>query len=230
MVRARLATARTLGQQYWIPLADEGARLNGYGSLLASGAYEELDEHARWHPMGRSVARGDGSAIGPDLMERILAATGTGEGPPLAEVLLADARAVVAGPTVSQDWMSEKRDTARVVLLAAVACEVKVKATLLEKSPAQFEELLNVILENPREVSVAAGQLVDKPMKAALGVSLRGADKQLFKSVSDDLFPRRNKVAHGGYQPTIEEARAAVATATRLFAGLDGLPSSKADG
>jgi hypothetical protein len=220
-----LATARTLGGQYWIPAAHEAPELNGYGSLVASGTYDEVDEQARWHPAITVVSRGEEYAIDTELMERIFAATSAGDGPALAEVLRADARAVVAGPTVSQDWKSDKRDTARAVLFAAVACEVKIKATLFAKSPAQFADLLNVILENPREVSVAAGQLVDKPMKAAVGQSLREANKELFKAVSNDLFPRRNKVAHGGYQPTTEEAQESVTTAMNLFAWLDGLPS-----
>jgi hypothetical protein len=228
IAEAFLATARTLGGQYWIPSAHEAPQLNGYGSLVVSGTYDEVDERARWHPAITLVSFGDESAIGPDLIERILSATHTGKGPAVAEVLLADARATVAGPTVSQDWMGDRRDTARVVLLAAVACEVKIKATVLAKSPAQFNDLLDVILESPRDVSIAAGQLVDKPMKAALGVSLRDANKPLYKAVSNDLFPRRNRVAHGGYEPSSGEAREAVKTATYLFAWLDALPSKAA--
>ena len=184
-----------------------------------------MDEQARWHPAITVVSRGEEYAIAPELMERIFAVASAGDGPSLAEVLLADARAVVAGPTVSQDWQSDKRDTARAVLFAAVACEVKIKATLLAKSPTQFADLLNVILENPREVSVAAGQLVDKPMKAAVGQSLREADKELFKAVSNDPVsteeqgrPRRIPandrrsagIGHDGHEPLRLARRTAV--------------------
>jgi hypothetical protein len=58
-----LATARTLGGQYWIPAAHEAPELNGYGSLVAPGTYDELDEQARWHPPISPVAHGEQSAI-----------------------------------------------------------------------------------------------------------------------------------------------------------------------
>lgn len=86
-----------------------------------------------------------------------------------------------------------------------------------------------MILENPRDVSVATGQLLDKTLKAALGVSLRDADPNLYKAVVDRtaqrkaLFPLRNRVPHHGYQPTIAEAEAAVDTVQRLFVWLAGL-------
>jgi hypothetical protein len=219
-----LGTARTLARQFWISPAHEAPTLHGYGSLVVLGTYGEVSETARWHPPIVLGASDRGGAINVDTMQSILAALARGAAPSLAEVLLADAQAAVAGPTVSQHWKRERRDTARVVLLAAIASEVKIKETLLLKAPAQFTPLLDIILGNPREVAVAAGQLVDKPTKAVTGRSLREDDRPLFKAVSENLFPQRNKVAHAGYQPTIDEAHEAVATATALFAWLDSLP------
>ena len=77
--------------------------------------------------------------------------------------------------------------------------------------------LVDIILDSPRDVSVAAGQLLDKPMRAATGRSLRDDDKPLFVAVTETLFPLRNKVAHRGFSPAITEAREAVTRAEVLF-------------
>jgi hypothetical protein len=94
---------------------------------------------------------------------------------------------------------------------------------LRESATRELRPLLDIVLDSPRDVSVAAGQLLDKPLKAITGMSLREADKPLFKLVTEKLFPLRNRVAHYGHRPTTQEARDAVATATDLFAWLDQL-------
>jgi hypothetical protein len=65
---------------------------------------------------------------------------------PMAETLLADALYFIglAPP-----------DCQRAVLIAAIACEVKVRDTLRNKTPADRLPLVELILENPRDWSVA---------------------------------------------------------------------------
>lgn len=62
-----------------------------------------------------------------------------------------------------------------------------------------------MILDNPREITIATGQLLDTPIKAALGVSLAEQDPQLITQLTQKtnttwLFPLRNRVAHHTYQ------------------------------
>jgi hypothetical protein len=94
---------------------------------------------------------------------------------------------------------------------------------LRESATSELRPLLDIVLDSPRDVSIAAGQLLDKPLKVITGMSLKEADKPLFKRVTEKLFPLRNRVAHYGHRPTTQEARNAVATVTDLFAWLDGL-------
>jgi hypothetical protein len=64
-------------------------------------------------------------------------------------------------------------DRWRAVLLAAIACESRIKSTLIAAAPADRLPLLNVILDNPHKVTVAAVNLFDKVATAAVGRSLK---------------------------------------------------------
>jgi hypothetical protein len=115
-------------------------------------------------------------------------------------------------------------DRRRVVLLSAIAAEVKIKQVIREKTPTDRRELADVLLDNYREIDIAIGQLPHKPMKAAVGHSLHADDPALFVKVQS-LFKVRNDVAHRGIDPKEDQAREAVRTVIRLFAWLDGLPT-----
>jgi hypothetical protein len=111
------------------------------------------------------------------------------------------------------------RDTARRHCL-----RVKIKATLVDKTPAGKRGLVEIILKNIREVQVAVGALPHKTMKAAVGRSLHEDNRTLFEAVNK-LFRDRNNIAHRGEPPTLDDARANVQAAVDLFAWLDSLPS-----
>jgi hypothetical protein len=217
-----LAWMRTEGGQYWLPSWHEGLEVaSPWGRLVLAGTDQEVDPNARWLPGHAMAARSPERAASPQVIDRVLAQAQLGAEPPVQDLLLADAAAVADTLSVTAMWKYERRDTARAVLLAGIATEVKIKRTLMEHAPPQFHALLDVILDNPREIVVAAGQLLDKPMKAALGMSLREEDRALFKEVTERLFPLRNRVAHHGYEPTLAEAQDAVITASRLSGWLD---------
>jgi hypothetical protein len=132
---------------------------------------------------------------------------------PIAETLLADALYFV-GLTPP--------DYQRAVLLAAIAGEVKVKDTLRRKVSPDRLPLLDLILENPRDWSLAAAALFDKAASAALGHSLRLERPELFKDISK-LFEVRNRIAHKGEKPHEPEARKVVLASRQAFRWLDGL-------
>ncbi len=231
-----LGLARTRAAQEWLPSWHEGVSLALYGMLMYAGTDTEVSPETRWQPPGLAVGLNPELASGPEVVDELLSLTSSGIEPVTEDVLLADARSALSIVRVRQVWKAERRDTARAVLLAGMAAEVKIKRTLSEKSRPEFGPLLDVILENPRDVSVATAQLLHKPMKAALGFSLRDERskaeseyKTLFKDVAGKVFPRRNDVAHRGEQPTLDEAKEIVDIVGRLFSWLDNLPNASSD-
>ncbi|MDQ3092401.1 MAG: hypothetical protein M3R46_12250 [Actinomycetota bacterium] len=134
---------------------------------------------------------------------------------PMEQVLKADALYML------QD--ADPPDYPRAVLTAAIACEVKIKRTLRERSTGTARELVDLMLDNPRDWSLALIALVDKPLKAVASVSLREADLPLYKRL-DSLIRRRNGLAHKAEDPPDEqEAREHAKTAVEVFRWLDAL-------
>jgi hypothetical protein len=115
-------------------------------------------------------------------------------------------------------------DFTRSVITAAIACEVKVKRTL--RSSATYgtqRELVELLLENPRDWSLALLALFDKPLKIICGRSLREDDKELFKRL-DSLIRRRNGLVHKEEDaPDEDEAREYAQTAAAVFRWLNSL-------
>lgn len=107
---------------------------------------------------------------------------------PVADALIADASYLmgIRPPNPEQ-----------AVLLAAVGLEVAVKLALRAKVDDARRDLLDYILDHPRDVSQQAVALFDATMDVAINRSLKTEDKPLFKRV-DRLFQQRNAVAHGG--------------------------------
>ena len=111
------------------------------------------------------------------------------------------------------------KDFRRAVLIAAIACEVKVKEVLRQAASEDQRSLLDFALDNPREVTVtAADGLFDKLMLATAGRSLRQDDRQLFRHIQE-LYTVRNRVAHSGRLPDKPEAGRVVRAAGGASSG-----------
>ena len=222
-VESFVAWIRTRGRQYWLPSWYDGFIDLSRAKLVYARTDTEVVDRRPWNPPMTAFGRSREEAVTPEELDYVISALQADEAPPDENVLLADAQAVLRNPGPA------RRDTARAVLLAAMAAEKKIKATLVAKAPEELHDLLDILLENPRDVSIATGQLLDKPLKAVLGVSLREQDTTLFKDVTDKtktrwgLFPLRNRVAHYAYKPDPAQAEHSVGTAVRLFAWLDAL-------
>ena len=113
--------------------------------------------------------------------------------PELGDVLLADARFVAD--------TAEPPDPSRALLIVAVACEVKIKSFLRASANRDQAPLLELLLSHPRDWSLAAAALFDKPLKIVAGRSLKDEPGDLWKRI-DKLFQRRNALAHRGKRPT----------------------------
>lgn len=115
-------------------------------------------------------------------------------------------------------------DIQRAVLLAAIAAELKVKEVLRREAGAKLP-LVQIILEHPRDVSVAAIDLFHKTMKATVGRALHDEDPTLHRAIQR-LFELRNAIVHAGETPAPDVGRAAVLAARGAF---DWLGTVKAE-
>ncbi len=132
---------------------------------------------------------------------------------PVAETSLADARLLAE---------SVSPDLPRALLTAAIAAEAKIKATLVTKANPLAADLVQLLLENPRDFSMAASALFDKALQAVAGRSLKNDDPALYRRIGR-LFEVRNALAHRGKRPTAEEAKDGVSAVVEVFTWLDAL-------
>jgi hypothetical protein len=156
-------------------------------------------------------------ALTEQVYRDIVGALSLESGPPLAETFLADALFLA--------WPAGRPDYRQALLLAAIACEVKIKVALRQLATPAQSGLLSLILDNPRDVSLAAVSLLDKALGALCGHSLRRENKELFKSATH-LFEFRNRIAHrGGEGLSSQELIPHIATARAIFEYIDSVVS-----
>jgi hypothetical protein len=179
---------RVTAVQPWLGMHGEYPQLM-HSALWDVDANEHLPIGERGRDMSFSVPRLPCyRAIGRDQLLDFRRHTRAGAVIPMPETLLADAGHLLLfrPPAVDQ-----------AVLIAAVACELKVKQTLRERAGAEFLPWVELLLNNPRDWSLVALSIFDKAMKAAVGRSLREEDLDLYKMI-DKLFQERNRIAHKG--------------------------------
>jgi hypothetical protein len=199
---------RVRGRQHWLGLGHEPPEGVGEGELV------DLDAGSRL-PVAVALQKGlviprirDEQVLGAELFDEAVRLGSRGEEPLLADSLLADAL------FLAQD--AEPLDLPRALLVAAIACELKIKATLREHASEAQRELVDVLLSNPRDWALSAVAHFDAPLKAVAGVSLREADRELWKPATA-LFERRNALAHRGVMPSDDDALDSIRTAVALF-------------
>jgi hypothetical protein len=212
--REFLEWERTAGGQYWLGLGGETPPGLGHSELVDLDAGQMLPVSIGLQvPVFRMVA--PSQIADRNRLEAVGKSIAQGKSPGLPEMLLADARYYANA--------AQPADPPRALLIAAVACEVKVKNTLRAVVSAAGANLLELIINRPRDYSLAAHALFNEAAKAVTGKSLKDADQELFKKVGL-LFERRNQVAHRGQGPDIEEVRDLIGAARRGFDWLDSLP------
>lgn len=134
--------------------------------------------------------------------------------PPLAESLLADA--------LFYSWRSAHPNPHMGLILAAIATEIKIKQILTDAATPDQRELVQLVIANPRDVTMAVSALFDKALEAVTGASLRREDHSLFKAVTR-LFEHRNALAHRGAMGIEVPIKEDLRTAQDVFTWLDGL-------
>jgi hypothetical protein len=202
----------TLGQ-FWIGFSMERSRPVWIGRLYdASGTRIPVGRPQ----VGKAMVKPSTFAVSAAVHGEVLRKVSSLMDPPLAETLLRDAQHLGWTPINIRE----------AVLLAAIACEVKIKKTLEQLASDGQLALVELVLKHPRDVSVATAALFDKALKAVCGRSLREDDPGLFKAVTR-LYEVRNKIAHRGRSVHPDgELWTHVMTAVGAFAYLDEILSS----
>lgn len=221
VVTAFVSWVRATTRMTALPLSSEVPPLAGPVRTVEVGTGLQV----RTGPSVRTVVEARDPAgkyrLGPPDMEQIVKYLSRGDEAPVAETLLADAEHYARYAV---------RDLRRAVLMAAIACEVKVKETLRRCATDAQQSLVDFALDNPREVTVtAADGLFDKLMLATLGRSLRKDDKPLFTDIQR-LYTVRNAIAHRGVMPGESDVGRVVRAARRCFMWLDSLQPRSLDG
>ncbi len=132
-------------------LADEPVRarlLDDEGWPLSRGS--AATERFRSRPARLTAA----SALG--LMDSAV----SGAAPPLASLLLAEA--------LDNGFGRQAPDFRVAVLLGAIACEVGIKQALQQAATPEQQDLLQLVIDKPRDVSLSAVSLYDSPSRILL--------------------------------------------------------------
>jgi hypothetical protein len=187
LIAALIAWARVEADQFWLDPQQQFLRVSFFSHLRdASGQRLAISHH---DPLIGYGIGDEQHVLTPPELELFLDLASHGTTPPLPETLLADAffyawRAIPANPQLG-------------LMLAAIGCEAKIKAFLTEIAQPSQLALVELVLWNPRDVSIAAAALFDKALLAVAGVSLRDENKVLYNAISK-LFEHRNRFAHHG--------------------------------
>lgn len=140
------------------------------------------------------------------------------EGPPsVGEVLVSDAFYLADS--------EQGNGPSQATLLAAMGVEVKTKAVLRLLAGEDKQELLDLLLENPRDWSLSAHGLFAKALPTLAGRALREDHRELAKQVQK-LFNARNRVAHRGEIITRQEGAQHVNTAQAAIQFLRSLEAA----
>ena len=180
--------ARVELRQHWLGIAGEPVEGIGWGDLIDLDANEVLpvDKYLERSGMLRVVERAQ--VIQPDEVRALAEALKNPHAPMLAEALSADA--------LYYSTDAKPPDRPRALLIAAVACEVKIKESLRGHVGPEAEDLLELAIRNTRPTVALFG----KVCKAVTGQSLSEEDRPLYGNL-DDLFEGRNALAHHGKVP-----------------------------
>jgi hypothetical protein len=207
VVGALLAWIRTNGRQSWLGLEGELLEGVGAGELLDLDAFRRLPVRSSLRP-DLVIHRIHADQVLDDAaVQQFIQSADAGSAPAMANTFLADALFAVQH--------SQPNATRSALLLAAGAVEMKVQEALRTSASGTELDLVELLLKNPRDWSMRAAALYDRPAAAVLGRSLRSADKDLWKAL-EKLFERRNALAHRGIIPSDAEIEESVSTAVRV--------------
>lgn len=206
-VGAFVAWIRTDGRQPWLGLEGELLESVGTGELVDLDAFRRLPVESSRGPDLVIHRINEDQVLAAARAQQFMRSIDAGSTPALANTFLSDA--------LFAAQHSRPNATRSALLLAASAVEMKVQEALRASASGKERDLIELLLKNPRDWSMRVAALYDQPAATILGVSLRLADKDLWKAL-EKLFERRNKLAHRGVTPSDSEVHESIRTAVRV--------------
>lgn len=194
-------------------------RLRGQPSIEPSGRWPNIlnairlweirDGNAHGFPIvvgkgGSILIIGDQAILNTENFDRIQADLANQHGPQVGELLVGEALYLVQSQS--------QTGPAQATLLAAMGVEVFTKDVMNAIVKEDQKEVLVLLLENPRDWSMAAHGLFHKALPTIVGHDLGPEHKKISGRVQK-LFTARNKVAHRGESIDLVEAQGHVAAA-----------------
>lgn len=209
---------RVAGNQHWLGLSGLEPEPIGIAELVDMDAFTRIPVTLSTTPtVLRQVA--ESQVLNAAALSGFAASAQAGR-PSLAASLLADA--------AHYAWDAEPPDSDRAILIAAIACEVRVKDALRAGVEGVSAGLIDLLLDHPRDWSMAAAALWHKPLKVIFGHSLSDEESAVFQEI-ERLFARRNRIAHRGETTDNEAAMESVRAVSKAFKWLRGVSSSADD-
>jgi hypothetical protein len=151
-LRGFLDWVRVRGQ-HWLGPDAGSPRALGHAELVDLDTGQLLPTRIRLEPSLVIRTVKEHQVLNAERVADALEAVNHGTGPPLEDLLRADALYLL------QD--AEPPDFARAVITAAIACEVKIKRTLRHSATEEQQELVDLLLNNPHDWSLALLALFD---------------------------------------------------------------------
>ena len=207
-----VAEVRARHKQHWLGLSGVTPRIGGLTQVIERGTSRRY--RTGYQDPLRVISFGDEHAINLSQHKTVLEKIRDEYNAPLEESLFADAKYLA--------WIADPPQLREAVLLAAVACEVKIKQMLYLACPPEASPILDWALNSPRDVSQQAVGLFDKVAEAVTGRSLRLEGKSVYKDL-DKLFQDRNAIAHRGSAIEPSEVRSHLRAAEAAIAWADSL-------
>jgi hypothetical protein len=155
------------------------------------------------------------NVVGVTAMHDILERIKEGGDQPPPDILLADATVLA-----ERRKRGEHANLQVAVLLAAIACEVKLKRTLEDNASSSQRPLLKAVLRDSRGAERLFGRLPNVVLARSLG----DEDNQLYQRIRK-LFEARNAIAHRGSVPSDAEALDVIEAASAVFQWVESLPA-----
>jgi hypothetical protein len=207
---------RTQLHQFWLGPSESQLRVTWLSQLIDSDGHNIPVGYN--DPFPPVLVHWTDSALSVEVQAALVRKASEGVEPDLADTFLNDAEYTT--------YMFANPNLRQAVLLAAVACEIKIKDTITTLASPEQRSLVNLLLENPRDWTMAAAALFDKGMEAVCGKSLRTENLDLYKEI-DLLFRDRNNIAHkGGARVSPDDILIKhISSAKSAFEWLDGILS-----
>lgn len=195
--------------QSWLGLSAHAPAQYGIAQL----EYRETGERILGYGPSQSVTmRSSRVRLDVGDIESIMDDVSARQEPSIADSLLADAWHLSDAQAAN--------DQDRATLVAATACEVKVKEIIQDRVTLNGKAMARMILSRRSNLP----ELLDEVLFATLGVTLKKANVSLFRAVCA-LSAQRNAIIHGGRRnPKADQSLMPAQVGSSLFEWLEQLP------